>query len=188
MTSRAAWCKIAKMNDDKTEFTIFGGRRAMQKCSTNAIGVRDTDMDSSSCVKLLGMTSDRHLSFKGHIFVLHVQGFYMYQLPGNLWPWKMSTGRDMCTHVRICVNVATPLLSVSVSSTRSCWWSSNVSMVLTHHTWVNSSRSDSYKTRAAAKNLPVQPLTHKKTLLTGITVLPDLSCRPSKRLLMFNYL
>ncbi len=56
-----------KMDDDKTEFIIFGGRQAMQKCNTNAIRVGETDVDSSPCVKLLGMTWHRHLSFKSHI-------------------------------------------------------------------------------------------------------------------------
>ena len=44
-----------KMND-KTEFMVSGGRRAVQKCNTNAIRVGETDVDSSPCVKLQGMT------------------------------------------------------------------------------------------------------------------------------------
>ncbi len=41
----------------------------MQKCNTNAIRVGEADVDSSPCLKLLGMTWDRHLSFKSHISV-----------------------------------------------------------------------------------------------------------------------
>ena len=56
-----------KMNDDKTEFIIFRGRQAMQKCNTNAIRVGDTNVYSSPCVKLMGMTWDRYISFTSHI-------------------------------------------------------------------------------------------------------------------------
>jgi hypothetical protein len=47
-----------KMNDEKTEFIIFGSRHSLSKCSTTSIRVGGSDVPCNPCIKLLGMYMD----------------------------------------------------------------------------------------------------------------------------------
>ena len=56
-----------KMNEDKTEFIIFGSSRSLLKCESTSIRVGNSNVERTSCVGLLGMQLDEHLTFKDHI-------------------------------------------------------------------------------------------------------------------------
>ena len=56
-----------KMNDDKTEFIIFGSNHSLPKCSTTGIWVGDSHIQRAECVSLLGIHLDQHLNLKHHI-------------------------------------------------------------------------------------------------------------------------
>ena len=56
-----------KMNDSKTEFIIFGGKRALQKSMTTSIRVGEATVQRSANIKLLGLNIDEHLDLKYHI-------------------------------------------------------------------------------------------------------------------------
>ena len=55
------------MNDDKTEFIIFGSNHSLPKCSTTGIWVGDSHIQRAECVSLLGIHLDQHLNLKHHI-------------------------------------------------------------------------------------------------------------------------
>ena len=56
-----------KMNDDKTEFNIFGSNHSLPKCSTTGIWVGDNHIQRAECVSLLRIHLDQHLNLKHHI-------------------------------------------------------------------------------------------------------------------------
>ena len=56
-----------KMNDEKTEFIVFGSRQSLAKCNVSEIAVGDCLVSRSSVVKLLGVEIDENLNFKQHI-------------------------------------------------------------------------------------------------------------------------
>ena len=56
-----------KMNDDKTEFTIFGSSHLLQKCDLMNITVGQSVVERSPVIKLLGVQLDEQLNFKEHI-------------------------------------------------------------------------------------------------------------------------
>ena len=56
-----------KMNNDKSEFVVFGSNRLLPKCNTNEVKVGDTVVQRSYSVKLLGILLDENLNLKRHI-------------------------------------------------------------------------------------------------------------------------
>ena len=56
-----------KMNNNKTEFIMFGLRQHLQKCTTNVIDINGEEIPKSDCIKYLGGWVDALLSFKTHI-------------------------------------------------------------------------------------------------------------------------
>ena len=56
-----------KMNDSKTEFTIFGTRQQKSKITTSCINVNNIQISKSQCVKYLGAYLDYSLTTKHHI-------------------------------------------------------------------------------------------------------------------------
>ena len=56
-----------KMNEGKTKFIIFGSSRSLLKCESTSIRVGNSNVEHTSCVDLLGMQLDEHLTFKEHI-------------------------------------------------------------------------------------------------------------------------
>ena len=56
-----------KMNDDKSEFTIFGSSRLLPKANTTEVTVGNIPVERSNCVKLLGVFMDENLNLKHHI-------------------------------------------------------------------------------------------------------------------------
>ena len=55
------------MNDEKTEFIVFGSRQSLSKCNVSEIVVGDCVVGRSSSVKLLGLEMDENLNFKQHV-------------------------------------------------------------------------------------------------------------------------
>ena len=43
------------MNDDKTEFIVFGSRKLQPKCVTTNVRVGNVEVERTSCIKLLGI-------------------------------------------------------------------------------------------------------------------------------------
>jgi hypothetical protein len=56
-----------KMNEEKTEFIVFGHNRSLSKCNTTSIRVGESDIPRNPCLKLLGVYMDEQLNFKRHI-------------------------------------------------------------------------------------------------------------------------
>ena len=56
-----------KLNDAKTEYTNFGNKRQLSKCTRNDIQVRDVTIQASSGLKYIGLFMDEELTFKKHI-------------------------------------------------------------------------------------------------------------------------
>ena len=56
-----------QMNATKTEFIMFGSKKQLQKCTTEALKVNDDMVPTSEIIKYLGAWLDQHLSFKIHI-------------------------------------------------------------------------------------------------------------------------
>ena len=56
-----------KMNNDKTEFIVFGSRKLLPKCVTTNVQVGNFEVERISCIKLLGIHMDQNLTFKDHI-------------------------------------------------------------------------------------------------------------------------
>ena len=59
--------KRLKMNNNKTEFIMFGLRQHLQKCTTNVKDISGEEIPESDCIKYLGGWVDAPLSFKTHI-------------------------------------------------------------------------------------------------------------------------
>ena len=55
------------MNDGNTEFTIFGAKKQLAKCTTTGIDVNDNDASTSKAVKYLGVWMGSNFTFKDHI-------------------------------------------------------------------------------------------------------------------------
>ena len=55
------------MNDDKTEFIIFGSNHSLPKCSTTGIWVGNSHIQRAECVSLLRIHLSQHLNLKHHI-------------------------------------------------------------------------------------------------------------------------
>ena len=56
-----------KMNENKTEFVMFGSRRLLDRCSVSNITVGDSTVLRSLVIRFLGVQLDEHLYFKQHI-------------------------------------------------------------------------------------------------------------------------
>ena len=56
-----------KMNDSKTEFIYFGGRRQLEKCISHKIDVNGEDIQRVELTRYLGAYLDLSLNFKEHI-------------------------------------------------------------------------------------------------------------------------
>ena len=56
-----------KMNDEKSEFIMFGNQRQLDKATTQSIGVNGTTINNSNCIKYLGAYLDSNLTLKEHI-------------------------------------------------------------------------------------------------------------------------
>ena len=55
------------MNATKTELIMFGSRKQLQKCTTEALKVNDNMVPTSEIITYLGAWLDQHISFKIHI-------------------------------------------------------------------------------------------------------------------------
>ena len=56
-----------KMNDDKTEFILFGSRQQLKKCESDRLRVNDIEVTLSTSIRYLGAYLDAELKFKLHI-------------------------------------------------------------------------------------------------------------------------
>ena len=56
-----------KMNDDKTEFIIFGSKRQLPKTITKHVTFNSSEIKRSDCIKYLGAHLDENLSLRKHI-------------------------------------------------------------------------------------------------------------------------
>ncbi|XP_071854614.1 uncharacterized protein [Apostichopus japonicus] len=55
------------MNDDKSEYIVFGSNRQLTKCNTDVLSIGDTPVRRTNSVKLLGVYMDETLNLKHHI-------------------------------------------------------------------------------------------------------------------------
>ena len=56
-----------KMNDQKTNFIMYGNKAQLAKCSTNHIKIGEETIVGSDKINLLGIDIDKNLTFKEHI-------------------------------------------------------------------------------------------------------------------------
>ena len=56
-----------KMNNEKTEFILFGSKPQLEKCETKALNVDNTEIESTNRMKYLGVILDQNLNLKKHI-------------------------------------------------------------------------------------------------------------------------
>ncbi|XP_071841183.1 uncharacterized protein [Apostichopus japonicus] len=56
-----------KMNDEKSEFIVFGSNRQLPQCNTDVLSIVDTPVCPTDSVKLLGVYMDETLNLKHHI-------------------------------------------------------------------------------------------------------------------------
>ena len=56
-----------KMNCSKTEFIMIGGRQQVAKTNTKEVKINGEMIQSSDCVKYLGVYDDKTLSLKTHV-------------------------------------------------------------------------------------------------------------------------
>ena len=56
-----------KLNNDRTEFIMFGYRTQLSKCVTESFNANCVPVKPSQCVKYLGANLDQNLKFKDHI-------------------------------------------------------------------------------------------------------------------------
>ena len=70
-----------KINDDKTEFLIIGGRQQLCKVKNSNIIVGNSSISSTSSARNLGVIFDENMSMKNHISSVCKKGFYqLYRL------------------------------------------------------------------------------------------------------------
>ena len=58
---------ILKLNDEKTEFMLFGSHQQLSKISTDCIHIGDSSIASASQARNLGAISDSSMTMKPHI-------------------------------------------------------------------------------------------------------------------------
>ena len=51
-----------KMNNNKTEFIIFGSKPQLDKCKTKTLNVNDTEIEHADKIKYLGVILDQKLN------------------------------------------------------------------------------------------------------------------------------
>ena len=56
-----------KLNEEKTEFILFGYRTQLSKCATHSLKVNSNLIQKSTDVCYLGVTLDNSLTFKTHV-------------------------------------------------------------------------------------------------------------------------
>ena len=56
-----------KMNNNKTEFIIFGSKPQLDKCKTKTLNFNDTEIEHGDKIKYLGVLLDQKLTLKQHI-------------------------------------------------------------------------------------------------------------------------
>ena len=89
-------CSRLKMNDDKSEFIVYGSKGLLPTCFTSEIDVGDVPVSRSQCVKLLGVYLDQNLTFKSHISSkARAASFAMY----NLKKIKPYLDQPMCLKI-----------------------------------------------------------------------------------------
>ena len=55
------------MNNNKTEFILFGSKLQLDKCKTKTLNVDNTEIELADKIKYLGVLLDQKLSLKQHI-------------------------------------------------------------------------------------------------------------------------
>ena len=56
-----------KMNNNKTEFIIFGSKPQLDNCKTKTLNVDHTEIEHADKIKYLGVLLDQKLNLKQHI-------------------------------------------------------------------------------------------------------------------------
>ena len=56
-----------KMNNDKSEFILFGPKPQLDKCTTKTLNVNNTEIKLADKIKYLGVLLDGKLNLKQHI-------------------------------------------------------------------------------------------------------------------------
>ena len=56
-----------KMNNEKTEFILFGLKPQLEKCKTKTLNVDNTEIELADRIKYLGVILDQNLNLKKHI-------------------------------------------------------------------------------------------------------------------------
>ena len=56
-----------KMNSSKTEFSLFGSKWQLQKCTINSINANGVEVKCNDCIRYLGALLDSQLSMAQHI-------------------------------------------------------------------------------------------------------------------------
>ena len=55
-----------KMNNNKTEFILFGSKPQLDKCKTKTLKVNNTEIELADMIKYLGLLLDQKLNLKQH--------------------------------------------------------------------------------------------------------------------------
>ena len=82
-----------KMNEEKTEFILFGNQVRLNKVKCNQLIVSDKTVTSSNLVKCLGAWLDKNLSFKDHSTKKAQIAMLNYQQIRNI---RQFLTRDAC--------------------------------------------------------------------------------------------
>jgi hypothetical protein len=69
LTRTSSWMlsNYLKMNNDKSEFILFGSSRLLPNCNSDSIQVGGREVSRGDSLKLLGVMLDQSLTFKKHI-------------------------------------------------------------------------------------------------------------------------
>ena len=71
------------MNNDKSEFILFGSKPQLDKCITKFLNINNTEIKLADKIKYLGVLLDRQLNLKQHIVKLQCSIFNVLRTLGT---------------------------------------------------------------------------------------------------------
>ena len=137
-----------KMNNDKTEFILFGSKPQLDKCITKTLNVDNTEIKLADKIKYLGVLLDWKLSLKQHITskcqtaMLNIQHIKNIRHLLTQEPTEILVLGTVMSHLDYCNSILDGLPDVDISKMQ-CIQSIVAKMVVLNDTAMKDSNSRS---------------------------------------------
>ena len=171
-----------KINNDKTEFILFGSKPQLYKYKTKTLNIGNTEIELADKIKYLGLILDQNLNLKKHITskwqttMLNIQHIKSIRHLLTLEATEILVLGTAMSHLDYCNSILVSLLEVDITKMQ-CIQNIAAKMVVLNDVAMKDSNS-----RSISENLHWLPICRRIQYKILTLIHKCLSCRVSEYL------